>query len=562
MQSLLAAVSKDVDRLSAFYSEHILPYLARKSKATYIAAAIASFVTYQVYKMSHIPRNLRHIPAVPYWSYMRSVFSGTTQDARRDMIYSVLSKSPNGLYLKPSRGGWSVGVVGPQALRTVFLRKGIYTPINCIALSLHSNPNLIPQDDYPKSRALVTDKTFLVAKLIGGQNIISLNGSPWKKHRMIANPAFHRHMPVKLFGNLCEMMMDKFESESDGLSHVNVPALMQSNVGSRFTLDVIGQAGFGYDFESLENPDNEKVHIYNSIMEGLKNPLFFFFPFLERHFLWAFPNRRQQHENCDTLHQLFKSVIDNKRRVLVEQKEHNEDPEKDLLTLMLEAGEDDPSQALSVEELQENLTIFFIAGHDTTSNALSFALYLLAMNPDIQEKARREVLEVIGDGADMVHPTETQISQLKYIYMIMKETLRIHPPLQSSQLRVTEEDTELAGTVIPKGARLQADIFLAQHNPAVWKNPEEFRPERFAPGGENEENAKKGLAWAPFGNGARQCIGMNFSLAEQRVVLAMLLRKFTWSLPENSIHKDHLIFAPGMGLVNAKDLYLSFEKRF
>jgi cytochrome P450 len=109
---------------------------------------------------------------------------------------------------------------------------------------------------------------------------------------------------------------------------------------------------------------------------------------------------------------------------------------------------------------------------------------------------------------------------------------------------------------------VQAEIFLAHHNPAVWKDPEQFRPERFAAGGENEENAKNGLAWAPFGNGARQCIGMNFSLAEQRVVLAMLLRKFTWSLPEDSIHKDHIVFGPGIGLLTAKDLYLSFEKRF
>ncbi|KAJ2954985.1 hypothetical protein NQZ79_g8924 [Umbelopsis isabellina] len=373
----------------------------------------------------------------------------------------------------------------------------------------------------------------------------------------IANPAFHRHMPVKLFGNLCEKMMDRFESEGDGLSHANVPVLMQ-----RFTLDVIGQAGFGYDFEALENPDNEKVHIYNSIMDGLKSPIFFFFPFLDKYFLWALPNRRQQHLNCDTLHQLFNSVIDNKRKVLVEQKERHEDPEKDLLTLMLEAGEDDPSQALSDEELRENLTIFFIAGHDTTSSALSFALYLLAVNPNVQEKARKEVIEVIGDGADMVYPTETQISQLKYIHMIIKETMRLCPPVQNAGPRLPKEDIDLAGTVMPKGVRVQADIFLAHHNPAVWKDAEEFRPERFAPGGEYEENTKIGLAWAPFGSGARQCIGMNFSLAEQRVVLAMLLRKFTWSLPEDSIHKDHVVFAPGVGLLSPKDLYLNFSKHF
>ncbi|CAM0143106.1 unnamed protein product [Umbelopsis sp. WA50703] len=531
----MSEISKDADRLSAFYSQHILPYLARRSKATYIAAAIAAFVSYQVYRLVHIPRKLQHIPAVSFWAYMRSALSGAATDGRLDLIYSVLDKSPNGLYLKPTRGGWGVGVVGPQALRTVFLRK----------------------DDYPKSQSFVSDKRFLAGKLVGNQNIISLNGSPWKKHRMIANPAFHRHMPVKLFSKLCEKMMNRFEIEDRGLSHVNVPALMQ-----RFTLDVIGRAGFGYDFESLDNPQSDRVKLYNSIMDGLKNPLFFFFPFLETHMLWAFPNRRQQHLNCDKMNQIYETVIDNKRKVISEQKERQEDPEKDLLTLMLEAGEDDPSQALTDEELREDLSIFFIAGHDTTSNALSFALYFLAMHSEIQEKARKEVIEIMGDEANTIYPTESQLTQFKYVYMIMKETLRLCPPAQTSGLRLTEEDTELAGTVIPKGVHVQAEIFLAHHNPAVWKDPEQFRPERFAAGGENEENAKNGLAWAPFGNGARQCIGMNFSLAEQRVVLAMLLRKFTWSLQEDSIHKDHIVFGPGIGLLTAKDLYLSFEKRF
>ncbi|CAM0143053.1 unnamed protein product [Umbelopsis sp. WA50703] len=531
-------VGKDIHRFSAFYSQHVLPDLAKKVKATYIAAAIAAFISYQVYKYVHIPKKLRHIPAVPFWLYMSSALSGTAPDKRLDLIYPVLAKSPSGVYLKPDRGGgWSVSVVGPQALKILFLRK----------------------DDYPKSQAMIEDKRFLPARLLGNQNILGLNGAHWKKHRMIANPAFHRHMPVKLFGKLCEKMIQRFETEDDGLSNVNVRVLMQ-----RFTLDVIGLAGFGYDFQSLDNPDSERVKTYNSVMEGMRTPLFYFFPFLEKHLLWAFPTRRQQHLDCDIMFGHYQHVIENKRRVLSEQKQRLEDPEKDLLTLMIEAGEDDPSQALTDKELRENLSVFFIAGHDTTSNALSFALYWLAVNPDIQEKARKEVIEVIGDGADKVYPTEAQITQLKYIYMVMKETLRVCPPVHSSQLRRVVEDTELAGTVIPKGVHIQADMYLAHHNPAVWKDPEQFRPERFAPGGENEENARKGLTWSPFGNGARQCIGMNFSLAEQRVVLAMLLRKFTWSLPEHSIHKDHIVLSAGGSsiMLAPADLHLNFKKRF
>ncbi|KAG2183290.1 hypothetical protein INT43_006295 [Umbelopsis isabellina] len=543
LQRLTAEVLKNVNNISGFYAQHVLPYLAKQRKASYIASAAVLFICYQVYQFAHIPKKLKHIPAVPFWAYMRSVLSGEGPDKRLNLIYSVLSDSPSGVFLKPHRVGWTVGAVGPQALKTVWIRK----------------------DDYPKSQSLIEDKRFLFAKMLGVHNILGLNGAEWKKHRMIANPAFHRHMPVKLFGKLCERMMSRFEIEEIGLSSVDISALMQ-----RFTLDVIGLAGFGYDFQSIENPDNQKVMAYNSVMDGLKDPFFFFFPFFEKHMLWAFSSRREQHLNCESLHTTYQNIIENKKRVLLEQKGRQEDPEKDLLTLMLEAGEDDPSQALTDEELRENLSVFFIAGHDTTSNALSFALYWLAVNPDIQEKARSEVIKVIGDGADVFYPTENQISQLKYIYMIMKETdtsflqtLRLCPPVLSSQLRHTEEDIELAGTVIPKGVHIQAEIFVAHHDPSVWKDPEQFRPERFAAGGENEENARKGLAWSPFGNGARQCIGMNFSLAEQRVVLSMLLRKYTWTLPKDSIHKGHPVFVGGSSLLlSAQDLHLSFKNRF
>ncbi|KAJ2964876.1 hypothetical protein NQZ79_g334 [Umbelopsis isabellina] len=525
VESLMAELGNDADRLTAFYSQHMLPYLASRSKATYIATAIAAFFSFKLYKMSHVPKNLKHIPAVSFWAYMRSVLSGRPLCDRMALTYSALAKSPSGLYLMPSRGGWGIGVAGPQAMKTFFLRKA--------------------------------DKNFLAARLIGAQNILQLNGSVWKKHRMIANPAFHRHMPVKLFGTLCEKVMTQFEMEGDGLSHVNIPDMMQ-----RLTLDAIGLAGFGYDFQSIENPNANTAQLYNDVVKVLRNPIFFFFPFLEKHMLWAFPYRQKQHKSLDILHGLYDSIIANKRKVLSQQKEREENPEKDLLTLMIEAGQDDPSQALNNEELRENLSIFFIAGHDTTSNALSFALYWLAVNPDIQKKAREEVIGIIGDGADTVYPTEAQTSEFKYLFMIMKETLRICPPVPRSQLRRVEEDTELAGVVIPKGVHMQADIYFTHHNPNIWKDPEVFRPERFAAGGENEENAKHGLAWAPFGGGARQCIGMNFSFAEQRVILAMLLRKLTWSLPEDSIHTDHLKFSGGFGFLTPKTLHINFQKRF
>lgn len=96
---------------------------------------------------------------------------------------------------------------------------------------------------------------------------------------------------------------------------------------------------------------------------------------------------------------------------------------------------------------------------------------------------------------------------MQYITMIIKETLRLNPPLPNASFRVAARDTEIDGVFIPKGTRIQVDIYESQHNPRVWKEPEVFRPERFA--ADDEADHIEGFGWAPFGNGTRQCIGMS-----------------------------------------------------
>jgi hypothetical protein len=123
LQVIVKDVDKQLERLSSFYFYHVLPYVKRRSPHTFIAAAVAAFLSYQAYQAVQVPKNLRHIPAVSYWKYMKSALSGEGVDLRaQNIILPVLAKSPNGIYLRPNRLGWTIGVANPAAMKTLFLR--------------------------------------------------------------------------------------------------------------------------------------------------------------------------------------------------------------------------------------------------------------------------------------------------------------------------------------------------------------------------------------------------------------------------------------------------------
>ncbi|KAI8148349.1 cytochrome P450 [Fennellomyces sp. T-0311] len=210
-----------------------------------------------------------------------------------------------------------------------------------------------------------------------------------------------------------------------------------------------------------------------------------------------------------------------------------------------------------------NLCIFFLAGHDTTAFTLACAVYELARNPEIQEKTRQEVIGILGDDPEDVLPTVEQTKQMTYLNTVMKETLRLHNPLLTTTSRTATEDMEIGGIFIPKGTLVDLDTYNIHRNPKYWKDPETSNPDRYAAGGEAERQPGSGLAWVPFGNGGRQCIRMNLSPAQQRVVISMLLRKYTFNPVKDSVHKDGIQKRGiAFGLISVGDLRVNFERRY
>ncbi|KAH8552509.1 cytochrome P450 [Umbelopsis sp. PMI_123] len=412
--------------------------------------------------------------------------------------------------------GWSVLVTNPDAVKTILYKT-----------------------ELQKQR-------MLIAKFFGRNNLAGANGHEWKRRRKIVYPAFRRSMPAKTFA------IDKTEGS------VDIQGLLQ-----RFTLDAIGRIGFGFEFNATNSSNDEWVLTYNDVADNIGDFRFLFFPSLDSTFLGLFPERQKKHQSLDRLNKLFDEIIEHKRAELAKGVSSAvEENEKDPLTLMIEAGgEDDTVEPLSAQELRDEVVLFFLAGHDTTSSAMTAVLYFLAANQDIQAKARKEVLDILGDEKFDVWPTLQQLKEFTYLTKIMKEAIRLAPPAAGLVDRLATEDTELAGTHIPKGTIIKLDIVAMHYNYSLWEDPTKFDPDRFAEGGELESMPST-YAYLPFGGGSRQCIGMNFSLAEQRVALSSILRKYELSLPDDSIHKDGLVFNSSLLIFTAKEMKLNFTRRY
>jgi cytochrome P450 len=231
---------------------------------------------------------------------------------------------------------------------------------------------------------------------------------------------------------------------------------------------------------------------------------------------------------------------------------------KDLLSTMLRHDPDSPYEPLTDQELVHNINLFFFAGHDTTANTLTYVLYYLARNKEVQKKLRNEIYREMNlelDNKQINIPTLDQLKNMEYLNCVIKETMRISPAALQLGRKVTEDyPIPEENIVIPKDTLVLLSIYSILHDPAIYANPDEFNPERFLNGRYDTD------VYMPFGGGSRICVGMNFSLMEQKVFISLLLQKFDLSIsPDNSDYSK--LRVTGLGLTKAKDLKLNFEAR-
>ncbi|AKT36069.1 bifunctional cytochrome P450/NADPH--P450 reductase [Chondromyces crocatus] len=351
-------------------------------------------------------------------------------------------------------------------------------------------------------------------RALGGDGLFTAdsNEENWGKAHRVLMPAFGPAAMRNYFDDMVEIAdqmlvkWERFGPETD----IDVADNM-----TRLTLDTIALCGFNYRFNSFYQREMHPfvASMVRALLEAgyrakrlpLQNQLMFL-------------SRRQFEADNAFMHGLTDELIEKRRKL-----DQREAP-RDLLGLMLNAKDPLTGEGLDDKNIRYQLVTFLVAGHETTSGLLSFALHLLLDNPEVLEKAQAEVDRVLGDEA----PRHEHLAQLVYVDQILRETLRLHPTAPIFAVHAREETTLGGRYPIHPEQALMVLLPSVHRDPAIWKHPERFMPERFAPGVRQEIPHR---AWMPFGNGQRSCIGRAFSLQEATLVLAMLLQRFEITRP-------------------------------
>ncbi|KAJ1854470.1 hypothetical protein GGH12_004242 [Coemansia sp. RSA 1822] len=436
-------------------------------------------------------------------------------------------------------GRWMYKTNNAEYARQLFLKTSVFQKIE-----LH---NVVP---------------YVFRAVAAGGNLMTENGDHFKAHRSIVGPSFRRAWPVSTFHTHMNKLVNIIQRQEGALD------ILQAC--RRATLDVLGQIIMGADFGALDNTDGELLEICWDVVEAGIEPLYLVFPFLDK---FPIGKRAKSFANLKKFHRFIESTINAKRAELLSRGALSDEERNkaDLLTLMIEAYEhsklhgafDENGKLLpsmTSEELRNNTIIFFVAGHDATAYSLSHLLGELALHPDIQQRARDRVISVIGDNPD-AFPTDEQLVELADLDMIIKESMRKNSTVSDIRRQLTEPVT-LGPYTLPKGAWVMVDNWAMQNNPVYYPDPEKFIPERFAdtPKPDTNLTANVPFSWAPFSEGTRKCIGHKFAMVTQRVVLIMLVHRFTWTLPPNSPFRTKPLTSTS-GLISPIGLEIDFVPR-
>jgi cytochrome P450 len=344
------------------------------------------------------------------------------------------------------------------------------------------------------------------AKRLLGEGLLTSEGDFHRRQRRLAQPAFHRHRITSYADVMTASAAQTSQGWRDG------ETLDISEEMMRLTLGIVGKTLFDADVASDAQEVGEAMAVAMDLFNTLTLPFFNLLQKLPLPQFRRFDNARLR------LDAIIFRLIEERRR---SGRDHG-----DLLSMLLLAQDTkgDGGQMTNAQ-LRDELMTIFLAGHETTANAMTWTWYLLSQNPEVESKLHQEIDEVLGGRV----PGFDDVARLKYTEMVLAESMRLYPPAWALG-RMALNDFEIGGYVVPKNSLVLMSQYVMHRDPRYFANPSRFDPERWTP---EAREARPQFSYFPFGGGPRRCIGEGFAWMEGILLLATLTQQWQMRLVPN-----------------------------
>lgn len=343
-------------------------------------------------------------------------------------------------------------------------------------------------------------------KLVLGNGLLTAEGESWLKNRRIAQPAFHRQRIAGMGHVMERAARDARASLLDAASRGEIVDMSAEMM--HLTLRIVGEAMLSRDVtRDVDAVSTALTTVLKYIERKINRP-------------WMLPPWVPTRQN-----QLFRMAMADLDRVveaiIAERRAPAASEQRDLLGLLMNATDEATGETMNDRQLRDEVMTIFLAGHETTANALTWTLYLLARNPAIAHRVRAELSEVIDDRP----VTAARVAKLDLLGRTLSEAMRLYPPAWIME-RAPRHDDEIGGFRVTPRDFIITSPWLTHRRPDLWPEPERFDPDRFL---EPAARNRARYAYFPFGGGQRKCIGDGFALLEAKIILATLLPSLDFS---------------------------------
>jgi len=349
------------------------------------------------------------------------------------------------------------------------------------------------------------NKSQLLKRVAGtfiGNGLIVSNGDVHKQQRRLMQPAFHS----KRIDKYAQIMVDYSLRMLDGWHQRGPLDIEQEMV--KVTSGIVAKTLFDADVSDVASRVHDAMTaLQNYAIKRFASPI----PVPD----WLpTPRNIEKRRAVEELDKILMQIIEERRALAVDK--------GDLLSMLLLAVDEENGVQMSNQQVRDEALTLFLAGHETTSNALTWTWYLLSQNPEIEAKVVDEVKTVLGGRL----PTLKDLPQLQYTEMVFSEAMRLYPPVWILSRQATT-DVEVGDYMMQKGSTVFLCALITQRDARYFEEPEKFIPERFA-----EEQKDRFLqdAYFPFGDGPRICIGNAFALMAAKIILATTVQRYHLSL--------------------------------